>query len=100
MQDATNLLRNEFDYKAAVTGDGATKAAWRNLAAAPVSEGARNETIARFAGHLLRHFVDPYVALQLLLAWNTAHCRPPLDAKEITRTVNSIAGKEFRRRST
>jgi Bifunctional DNA primase/polymerase, N-terminal/Primase C terminal 1 (PriCT-1) len=101
VQDATNLLRDEFDYKTEVTSGGVTKTTWRDLAAAAVvSEGARNATIARFAGHLLRHFVDPYVALELLLAWNTAHCRPPLDAKEITRTVNSIAGKEFKRRSS
>jgi Bifunctional DNA primase/polymerase, N-terminal/Primase C terminal 1 (PriCT-1) len=100
VQDATRLLRDEFDYKATAVSGSITKTAWRDLAAASVSEGARNETIARFAGHLLRHFVDPYVALQLLLAWNAAHCRPPLDAEEIARTVNSIAGKELRRRST
>jgi hypothetical protein len=101
VQDAANLLRDEFDYKTAVTSSGdMTNLAWRDLACAPVSEGARNKTIARFAGHLLRHYVDPYVALELLLTWNAAHCRPPLDAKEITRTVNSIAGKEFKRRST
>jgi hypothetical protein len=100
VQDAANLLRDEFNYRTEITSGGVTKIAWRDLASTPVSEGARNETIARFAGHLLRHFVDPYVALELLLTWNTAHCRPPLDAKEITRTVNSIASKELKRRES
>src|SRR5262249_32485279 len=31
---------------------------WRELAAATVAEGARNTSIAKFAGHLLRRYVD------------------------------------------
>lgn len=72
---------------------------WHQLVGADVMEGARNQTIARLAGHLLRHYVDPRVALELLLAWNATRCRPPLGGDEVARTVNSIAGKELRRRS-
>jgi hypothetical protein len=70
---------------------------WRTLIEG-VSEGARDCSIARLAGHLLRHHVDPFVALGLLQSWNATHCTPPLPAADIERIVNSIAGKELRRR--
>jgi hypothetical protein len=63
---------------------------WRNLAREGVSEGQRNATITSFTGHLLWHGVDPDVALELMLAWNRAYCRPPLEDEEVTRTVRSI----------
>jgi hypothetical protein len=72
---------------------------WAALAGADVAEGGRNTTIAKFAGHLLRHYVDPRVALELLLAWNATRCKPPLEHTEVVRTINSIAGAELRRRS-
>jgi hypothetical protein len=77
----------------------ASKTAWRELAGNDIAEGARNDSLARFAGYLLRRFVEPHVVLELLLAWNTTHCKPPLSCDEVAGTVNSIAGKEFRRRS-
>jgi hypothetical protein len=39
---------------------------------------------------LLWHGVDPYVALELLLAWNRMRCRPPLDEAEVAQVVASI----------
>ena len=42
----------------------------------------RNDTVARFAGHLLRRYVDPLVVLELLLAWNAMRCKPPLARDE------------------
>jgi hypothetical protein len=80
------------------TKPGASAATWRDLATKDVSEGKRNDTIARFAGHLLRRYIDPHVVLELLLAWNATRCKPPLPRDEVTRTVNSIAGKEKKRR--
>jgi hypothetical protein len=73
---------------------------WRNLVRNGVTEGQRNEALAKLAGHLLRHFIDPHVALELLMAWNAARCRPPLSTAEITTTVNSIARRELARRKT
>ena len=70
---------------------------WRTLIEG-VSEGARDCSVARLAGHLLRHHVDPFVTLGLLQSWNATHCTPPLPAADIERIVNSIAGKELRRR--
>ena len=55
-----------------------------------VAEGARNNTLASLTGHLLWHGVDPEAALELLLAWNRARCRPPLPDEEVARVVASI----------
>jgi hypothetical protein len=74
-------------------------AEWRELVHEEIPEGRRNQTMAQLAGHLLRRYVDPHVVLDLLLAWNAARCRPPLDRADVARTVDSIAGKEIRRRS-
>lgn len=63
---------------------------WRGLVREGVAEGERNDTIASLAGHLLWHDIDPEVAAELLLAWNAARCRPPLDEAEVLRTVASI----------
>jgi hypothetical protein len=98
---AAKLLVAEFDFKdlsepSAVSVGAAT---WSELAASDVVKGARNNTIARFAGHLLRRYVDPRVTLELLLAWNAIRCKPPLEHAEVVRTINSVAGKELRRRS-
>ena len=72
--------------------------AWRQMLSGDVGSGKRNDTIASLAGHLLRLGVDPFVALELLLAWNAARCHPPLSEAEVTRTVDSVAGCELRRR--
>ncbi|MCC6610516.1 MAG: bifunctional DNA primase/polymerase [Burkholderiales bacterium] len=66
-------------------------AEWRALVRNGVSEGSRNSTIASLAGHLFWHGVDPQVALELLVAWNRARCRPPLADAEVAQVVGSIA---------
>jgi len=70
---------------------------WRALIGG-VDEGARDCSLTRLAGHLLRHRVDPFVTLGLLQSWNATNCNPPLPAADVERIVNSIAGKELRRR--
>jgi hypothetical protein len=64
---------------------------WRGLIAEGVAQGSRNSTIASLAGHLLWHGVDADIVTELLLCWNRARCRPPLDDAEVVRTVESIA---------
>jgi Primase C terminal 1 (PriCT-1) len=71
---------------------------WRDLVCEGVGEGRRNETLTRLAGYLLRRRVDPIVALEMLSIWNTARCRPPLEAAEIRAIVDSIAARELQRR--
>jgi hypothetical protein len=70
---------------------------WRTLIEG-VGEGARNCSLARLAGHLLRHHINAFVTLGLLQAWNATNCNPPLPTAEVEQIVNSIAGKELRRR--
>lgn len=72
--------------------------AWRGLIGNGVSEGERNTAIAAVSGHLLRHYVDPKVVLELLLAWNAGSCKPPLPHSEIVTIVDSIARRELARR--
>ena len=71
---------------------------WRRLTREGIDAGQRNQAVAKLTGHLLRRYVDPEVAHQLVQAWNAARCRPPLSDEEVTRTVNSIARRELRRR--
>ncbi|MHC4550153.1 MAG: bifunctional DNA primase/polymerase [Planctomycetota bacterium] len=63
---------------------------WRRVVHEGVAEGARNNTIASLAGHLLAHDVDPEVLTELLICWNAVRCQPPLPLAEVVRTVESI----------
>ena len=72
------------------THHGHPLAYWRRLLREGVAEGERNNTLASLAGHLLHYGVDPEVTAELLLTWNVARCRPPLDEAEVLRTVESI----------
>ena len=71
---------------------------WRSMIREGVAEGARNNTIASLAGHLLWHDVDPAIVLDLLLCWNAERCRPPLSDDEVAQTVQSITRTHFRHR--
>jgi hypothetical protein len=71
---------------------------WRALVCNGVAEGARNTTIAKLAGHFLRRYVDPVVTLEMLTVWNAMRCKPPLLDVEVQDIVNSIAGREIKRR--
>lgn len=63
---------------------------WRRLIREGIGEGRRNDTIASLTGHLLWRGVDPEVVLELMLAWNRTHCRPPLPDDEVAQAVRSI----------
>jgi len=71
---------------------------WRTLIADGVSEGQRDCSAAKLAGHLLRRYLDPFVVLEIVQLWNAARCVPPLPEADVRRIVNSIAGKELKRR--
>jgi Bifunctional DNA primase/polymerase, N-terminal/Primase C terminal 1 (PriCT-1) len=80
-----------FGAAATAPSAGHSRQHWRQLARERIDEGRRNDTIASFAGHLLRRDVDHEVVLELLLAWNRSHCMPPLPDDEVQRVVHSIA---------
>jgi hypothetical protein len=69
---------------------------WRELVSG-VAEGQRNNAVVRLVGHLLRRYVDPILALELVRCWNSCRCTPPLPDDEVMRTVDSIARLELRR---
>jgi hypothetical protein len=71
---------------------------WVEALAQPCPEGRRNDTLTRLVGHLLRHYVDPFVVLAIADNWNRLRCDPPLADGELLHTVNSIANREFQRR--
>ena len=71
---------------------------WRDLVANGASQGARNDSIARLSGHLLRRYVDPIVTHEFMQLLNGSRFRPPLEEEEVTKIVASVARKELRRR--
>ena len=64
---------------------------WRRLIRDGIGEGRRNNSIASLTGHLLWRGVDLDAVLELMLAWNRTHCRPPLPDDEVAQVVQSIA---------
>ncbi len=71
---------------------------WRKHAGSMVTQGQRNQALAKLTGHLLRNRIDPWVAAELMLAWGQMRCQPPLPPDEIMHTVRSIARREISRR--
>ncbi len=71
---------------------------WRSLVGQGVAKGQRNDSLASLTGHLLHKDVDPFVVLDLLICWNRVKNRPALPDEEVALTVDSIAGRELRRR--
>jgi hypothetical protein len=71
---------------------------WVELIRGPIAEGARNNALARFAGHLFRiRILHPTLAAELVHTVNEARCHPPLDFNEVQAIVESIAGRELAR---
>jgi len=71
---------------------------WVELIRGPITEGSRNDTLARLVGHLLRiRVLDPAIAAELVRAVNDARCQPPLAFDEVERIVDSISSREARR---
>jgi hypothetical protein len=70
---------------------------WRELIKG-IAEGARDCSLAKLTGYLLRRRVDPFVTRELIHLFNMARCEPPLPETDVERIVNSIAGRELRRR--
>lgn len=72
---------------------------WENIITSNIPEGGRNDAIARLSGYLLGKRVPPYMTYDLVRCWNAVRCSPPLEEDEVFRTVNSIAQREFEKRS-
>src|SRR5262249_21543270 len=66
-------------------------------AARRLKKGSPNATLPRFVGHFFPRHVDPELVLAAALAIGK-DCKPPLPSAEVTRIVNSIAGRELKGR--
>ncbi len=71
---------------------------WRSRIGSLIPEGRRNDSLARIAGHLLGHGIDPHVALDLMLSLNATHCTTSLPVSEVLNIVASIANREIAKR--
>jgi hypothetical protein len=96
--DAPQWLIDKATGGAAGSGKPRPDTDWQTVARSTLGEGNRNDTISRMAGYLLCRYVDAGFALELLQSWNVAHCNPPLPASEVLKIVDSIAGRELKKR--
>ena len=76
---------------------GTPPSGWRDLIKG-VSEGARDCSLTKLTGYLLRRHVDPFITLELIRIFNATRCAPPLSDKDVERIVSSVAGLELKRR--
>jgi hypothetical protein len=73
--------------------------AWHALVANGVEIGERHSTLCSLAGKIFRSSLDPIIGYELLHAWNTARCRPPLPHEEAEQIICDIAARESARRA-
>jgi hypothetical protein len=71
---------------------------WVSMLDPGVRSGERNHSLTRFVGHLLSRDVDARVVLEIAYAVNEARFAPPLARPEVQRIVESISGRELRKR--
>jgi hypothetical protein len=57
-------------------------------------DGDRNRSATRVAGLLFGSLKNPLAAREFLRSWNETHCRPPIDDRELSIIINSVAGRE------
>lgn len=57
-------------------------------------QGGRNNQLARLAGKYFQRGFDYHETLTMCREWNRTNCTPPLDEKELNRTVESIYKKD------
>ena len=78
-------------------GEAGTPEQWVRLLINGIRSG-RNPALAKLTGLLLRRYVPVDVAALLVHAVNETYCKPPKPRAEVNYIVDSIAGRELRRR--
>ena len=71
---------------------------WVAIVQDGMPQGQRNHGLARLTGHLLAKDVDVRLVRELVLLVNR-RCKPPLDETEVDQVLESIAGRELRKRT-
>ena len=69
---------------------------WHATLTNPIREGQRNDTLASIAGKLLHGGVNLILIHDIVICFNEARCKPPLDIEEIERIVTSVARAHLR----
>jgi hypothetical protein len=88
----------EFVIKGSGSKAATTPEAWRSFVKEPVEGSHRGHAIARLYGLLVRRYIDPVVALDLVRLFNEIRCKPPLDDGQVVRIADNIANREADRR--
>lgn len=70
---------------------------WHRKIAATVPIGRRNQTLAEVSGLFFRR-LPAKIAAEAAFCWAQVKLSPPLPEREVQRTIDSIAGRELRRR--
>jgi Bifunctional DNA primase/polymerase, N-terminal/Primase C terminal 1 (PriCT-1) len=94
---APQWLLSKITVQSTETHLPSAKGVIRDMVVAGADEGQRNDCMTRLVGYLLRR-LDPIIAAELAQLWNASYCRPPLPENEARRIIDSIAGRELRRR--
>jgi hypothetical protein len=76
----------------------ATPAAWHCFLDERADGSRRGARIARLYGYLVRHRLDPVLALGLVRQFNETRCQPPLDDANVVEIAHAIAHREAERR--
>jgi hypothetical protein len=71
---------------------------WLRMVRDGAEQGTRNDSLARLVGHLLRHHVDVDLTAEIAHLVNAHRFSPPLAVGEVNHIIDSIAGREARRR--
>lgn len=71
---------------------------WTAIVRDGVIAGARNDSLTRLVGHLLRRYVDVDLVAEIAHLVNERGFRPPLEREEVDGIIDSIAEREARRR--
>jgi DNA primase large subunit len=61
----------------------------------PVQKGQRNNTAAALLSFFKQQGISQEEATSRISSWNISYCSPPIEAKEIETTVNSIYNREY-----
>jgi hypothetical protein len=67
---------------------------WRRKARERLVDGARHTEMLKLIGHLAHHGNDEEVIRELILAWNSEKCDPPLKDADVIVMVGNICSSE------
>jgi len=96
LMDLPSDVKDKLVADQGITGVSKNPEGWVQEALMGVKEGSRNAVCTKLAGYYLRIFNGDITQTEIILEnWNERNT-PPLDWKEIKRTIKSVADREGR----